>query len=272
MEKVLHNIKAHNKIAYKYAAIHGEIYNDFEQSRLRCALLRALSYVTSTSIGCRVRALDFGCGTGNITEHLAILGCDVTAADVSENFLKIIRSRRFPTEVKTVGLNGQSVASLKDGDFDFIALYSVLHHLPDYLSLIGELTSKLRPGGVIFIDHEHSQRYWSDLDKHKEINRRCLKTSSKFLNLKKYFVPRNYADWIYRKLFDPRYHREGDIHVFPDDHIEWDKLGSLLMNLGVKPLVEESYLLFRRGYDADVYAVYAERYKDMTMLIARKSV
>lgn len=85
--QIKRNIRAHDKIAKKYEQNHGEIYNDVEQIRLRCMLTKALSEIKTDT---RVKvALDFGCGAGNLTRHLSILGLDVLACDVSQGFLDL---------------------------------------------------------------------------------------------------------------------------------------------------------------------------------------
>ena len=52
---------------------------------------------------------------------------------------------------------------------------------------------------------------------------RLVKRKRKAFN-KNHLILNNYFDWVIRKFINPRYRREGDIHVFPDDHIEWDKI------------------------------------------------
>ena len=76
------NIKTHNKIAKKYEKIHGEIYNEVEQKRLRNQLSFAISNVQTD--GDEKLVLDFGCGSGNLTHHLSSLGYNVLASDISQ--------------------------------------------------------------------------------------------------------------------------------------------------------------------------------------------
>ncbi len=46
------------------------------------------------------------------------------------------------------------------GEFDLVTSYSVLHHLPDYVSALRTLCGYLKKGGVVYIDHEASPYYW----------------------------------------------------------------------------------------------------------------
>lgn len=220
------NIRIHNRVAKKYARIHGEIYNDIEQNRLKNALETALTYVeTDSSIN---KALDFGCGAGNLTTHLSAIGCEVISCDVSQGFLDLINSGSYNTKVKTVLLNGKDLSGVPDNSVDLVATYSVLHHVPDYLTIVKELVRVLKVGGVLYIDHERSDGFWLNNGSFKKFDKK-MRSRSK-LDFRKYFVVTNYIDWFIRKFLDSRYRREGDIHVFPDDHIEWCRITDVLVD------------------------------------------
>jgi ubiquinone/menaquinone biosynthesis C-methylase UbiE len=259
------NIRAHNKVARKYERIHGEIYNDVEQTRLREGLSMALSYVdTERTIK---KVLDFGCGAGNLTNHLTSLGCEVIASDVSQGFLDLVASRTYAAPVRTVHLNGIDLSNIQNDSVDMVATYSVLHHVPDYLGILKEFLRVLKRGGVIYIDHELSENAWKNDSRLKAFE---SEMKSKILELQKYFVFTNYVDWVIRKFINPRYRREGDIHVFEDDHIEWGRIASTLVGAGGEVLFEKDYLLFKRNYDVTVYNSYMNQIGDMHFIIVRK--
>lgn len=261
------NIRAHDKIAKKYEKIHGEIYNDVEQARLKDMLARALAEVRTQSD--EKVALDFGCGAGNLTKHLSSLGIDVIACDVSQGFLDLVASRSYETKVETKKINGADLSNIADGTVDIIATYSVLHHVPDYLSLMNEFVRVLKQGGVIFIDHELSAEVWEKPSAERLAFLREMNPSPK-RSWRKYFLLENYVNWVILKFVNPRYRPEGDIHVFPDDHIEWEMISDRLIKADAEILVNHSYLLFKRGYDANIYKKYADLLTDMQVLIARK--
>ncbi len=48
----------------------------------------------------------------------------------------------------------------ENAQFDLITCYSVLHHLPDYISALQRLCGFLKKGGIIYLDHEASPNYW----------------------------------------------------------------------------------------------------------------
>lgn len=127
----------------------------------------------------------------------------------------------------------------------------------------------LKNGGVIYIDHELSDDFWAKSISHTAFYSAIMEKSTN-RRLGKYFVITNYIDWFVWKFINPRYRREGDIHVFIDDHIEWDKIRNTLTEAGAETVFEMSYLLFRRNYDLFVYNSYKEKINDMHMLVARK--
>lgn len=262
-----HNIAVHNKIAKKYEALHGEIYNETEQARLRQCLEKALSHVETKSSP--LIALDFGCGAGNLTHHLTELGCEVIAADVSTGFLHLVASRSYKKKVTTIQLNGIDLEGITDASVDVVAMYSVLHHVPEYLSLMKEFARVLKPGGVLYIDHEASSCMWKGNE--YELFQSEMKSKSG-VDFKKYFVLTNYIDRGIRMFSNPKYQREGDIHVFKDDHIEWGAIREGLAKCMITPVEEKDYLLYRRNYNKEVYNLWENKLGDMHLLIGKKAL
>lgn len=261
------NIQAHNKIAAKYALIHGEIYNKREQMRLRASLEEAISLIQCDNTKAPALVLDLGCGAGNLTNHLINLGTNVIAADVSSNFLAQIRYRYSESLVTTLQLNGSNLSEIKDASIDMVATYSVLHHIPDYLAIIDESMRVLKPGGVLYIDHEVPDDYWCRTTILNDFYKEARQFWPDFLN--KYLRPENYIDFIIRKFHNPRYRREGDIHVFPDDHIEWDRIAERVSEHG-EILIQRDYLLYRSGYKHQVYEANKNILSDMRLGMYRK--
>ena len=256
------NIRAHDRIAKKYDAMHGEIFNVPEQTRLNQSLITAVKKVTSSSKP--LKALDFGCGSGNLSKQLLDLNLDVTAADISNEFLSLVKSR-YPTErLSTFKLNGINLSGMDNSHYDFIAMYSVLHHIPDYLSALKDLTHVCKPGGIIYIDHENSPAYWSNQPVYREFKEKALK-----FDWKKYLSFSNYIHKI-RSLYIPRYTNEGDIHVWPDDHIEWDKIVELLTGNGFEVVISDDFLLYKKLYRAEIYDEYKDLCTDMRIMAFRK--
>jgi ubiquinone/menaquinone biosynthesis C-methylase UbiE len=261
-EGISRNIAIHDRIARKYEARHDEIFNDREQSRLAALLEEAKAAIKSRRK--TYRALDFGCGSGNLSSHLLRLGFAVTAADVSTSFLDLVRGRYAGQPIAVHRLNGRDLHEIDDASFELVATYSVLHHIPDYLAAVAEMGRVCAPGGVVVIDHEHNAEYWQGRPEYRALQKQALRPDwAKFLR------PSNYFHKL-RRLFDPRHTNEGDIHVWPGDHIEWDKVAGTLGRFGFEPVIERDYLLYRSRYRREVYDRFAGRCTDSKAMVFRK--
>jgi len=263
------NKNAHDKVARKYEKIHTEIYNGKEQSRLHTSLAEAVKAIQSSQSPV---VLDIGCGAGNLTKHLLDLGATVTAADISDGFLELVKEK-FPS-VETHQLNGEDLKEIPDASFDMAATYSVLHHIPDYLKMVEEMCRVVKPGGVLYIDHEQSEIFW---DKNQTLidfysKQRYSNIPVKVLRKIKNYTNPNWYIGKYRRLKNPRYEEEGDLHVWPDDHIEWGSIEKLTNSLGLEIFSKTDFLLFNSKYDLSIYDEYKEIASDMRVVIFRKKI
>ena len=260
--RIARNIAVHDRIARRYEQRHDEIFNPREQARLGSVLGDAKGAIESGRAP--LRALDLGCGSGNLTAHLLRLGFEVTAADVSQAFLDLVASRHARAPLATHRLNGRDLGEIADGSFDLVATYSVLHHIPDYLGALAEAARVCALGGVLVIDHEQNEDFWRGSPAFAELQRAALRPDwGKFLR------PSNYYHKV-RRLFDPRHANEGDIHVWPDDHIEWPAIRALLEERGFEVVRDEDYLLYRGRYRKEVFDRFVGRCTDTKVMIFRK--
>jgi len=252
------NRKIHDKIHHLYDKNHDEIFNSREQQRIEEEIAFCRKQFRNEPL-----ALDFGCGTGNITRHLCLNGYKVVSADVSEKFLEIIKSRY---QVQTLLISGDIPLNFNDNQFDLVTAYSVLHHLPDYLTVIDEFARITKPGGLIYLDHEQSPQYWENRDHYLK----KLKSISK-LDLNKFLQPKNYYHKL-MSIFIEKYSNEGDIHVWPDRHIEWNKIDERLAQKNFKKFKEYDYLLFKNIYHPHLYESIKHKVKDVRCCIYMKSL
>jgi len=260
--EITRNIDVHNLIYKKYESRHPEIYNSIEQKRLAGALLNASNLVETNAD--KYIALDVGCGAGNLTNHLLNIGMHVVSADVSTNFLQLIKERFKGKQIETLKLNGTDFSNIPSGSFDMVCIYSVLHHIPDYLFIIKEMARVCKKGGIIYIDHEHTDEYWQGNSIYIDFIHKA-----NTIDWKKYLVMSNYITKI-KRIFNKRFSSEGDIHVFSDDHIEWVKIDSVLTQVGMKCIENSDYLLFKGNYKKDVYLSFYSKCSDMRYRIYKK--
>jgi ubiquinone/menaquinone biosynthesis C-methylase UbiE len=244
---VAENARRHDASAKSYERLHPEIFNVTEQRRLARELDRALTHLRTP----HRRALDYGCGTGNLTEKLLGRGLEVWAADVSREMLRIVRARR-PIEMeggvlKTIELPVEFPLPFPDRHFAFVSAYSVLHHIPDYLLAVRELVRVLDNGGVLYIDHECSADHWRS-----PVGVRVHRA----LTMPRYSL-RRAGGWLLNLFgkkelpLPPAGQRavvgEGDIHVYADDHIEWAAIRAAAAAEGLKEIPTNDYLLCREA-------------------------
>ncbi len=265
-DQIKHNITTHDKIYNKYDKIHTEIFNNLEQARLHEKLALAIKQIKTNSPA--PTALDYGAGSGNLTGHLTSLGIKTTAADLSQNFLNLVKQRYSHTNLlSTLLVNGTDLSNIPDNSFDLAATYSVLHHVPDYLGIIKEMVRVLKPGGIIYIDHERCSDFWNPSPTYSEFQK--LTKLSFFHNWPKFFKLSKYISGL-KKLFNPRFQAEGDIHIWADDHVEWEKVKELLMSNGCEIILDENYLVYDQNYPVEIYNRFKDKIADTKLLVARK--
>jgi ubiquinone/menaquinone biosynthesis C-methylase UbiE len=153
----------------------------------------------------------------------------------------------------------------------------VLHHVPDYLRIIDEFVRVLKPGGIIYIDHEVCPSYWEDKTEYLEY---CLElsevkktqTDNKFKMLKELLSRKGCWRYIWATLSlnGKQIVDDGDIHVQKDDHIEWMAIREHLEPF-CEIMEEEDYLVCRETHDPPlVWSRWRALCVDMRLFVARK--
>jgi len=160
MKKQIHqaNVEVHRSEAKYYEALHPEVYSKNEQERIMATLEDIDRQIQNN----QKNALDIGAGTGNLTGKLLAMGYKVTATDISPEMCEILRKKYrvyLPSQLNVINSPIEEL-TFSQGKFDLITSYSVLHHLPNYISTLKALAAFLKVGGIIYIDHEASPTYW----------------------------------------------------------------------------------------------------------------
>lgn len=118
-----------------------------QRERVDALLSRAIAACGSP----KPRTLDACGGTGNVSELLAPRGIATTVADVSPEMLALWREKAATLGVPADTAEGEIEDFLINDErqWDLIVFCSALHHLDDYVSVVGRAADSLAPGGVV---------------------------------------------------------------------------------------------------------------------------
>ena len=147
--------------------------------------------------GYRNKAMDFGCGTGLVSEHLADQFKAITLIDTSKGMLEVLRDKIKKNNWKhftpvEIDLLHQK---FDDKNYDVIYTGMTLHHIyniPDILQIFYRL---LRPGGYLcildLVKEDGSFHSNPDFDGHKGFDAGELKSLLEQQNFKQvsYCIP-----------------------------------------------------------------------------------
>lgn len=99
----------------------------------------------------RERLLDVGCGTGNILRLAERHYRRCVGVDLSARLLAELRRRR-----PALALASAEAAFLpfREGTFDVVTMYALVHHLHDPAPAFRAAWRVLRPGGLLYLDHD----------------------------------------------------------------------------------------------------------------------
>ena len=275
VELVERSVRRYRRRHRDYERLHPEIFNAREQARLRNELECVVADLDTAS----PRALDLGCGSGNVTAHLIALGATVTAADVSPEFLADVKAR-FGAQVATLRLNGIDLSPIPNGSLDLVCAYSVLHHIPDYLHTIDEVCRVLVPGGIAYLDHEADPRFYdangcfrallAAVERHRRERPGAWNPARR--QWQRHLQPSQWALRA-RRLVNPAHpwDVEGDIHVWETDRIEWDAIEARLAAAGCTVVRRVDYLNYSTEYPDEVWARFDGQCTNMRLLVARRA-
>lgn len=98
-----------------------------------------------------LNVLDFGCGTGQLTEKIACIASSVVAVDSSPKMIEVLKNKNIHNvnplscEISRTSINENPI--FKPG-FDLIVASSVCAFVPDYEKTLSDLKLLLKEGGI----------------------------------------------------------------------------------------------------------------------------
>ena len=139
-----------------------EYYNNYdEEGRLlsrhgQVEYLTTMRYIKECLDGIfKPRILEVGAGTGRYSVTLAKQGINVTAVELVEHNLEVLRSKLDGTEpIKTILGNALDLSMFSDNSFDQTMLLGPMYHLytkEEKLKALSEAVRVTKPGGCILV-------------------------------------------------------------------------------------------------------------------------
>ncbi len=134
--------------------------------------------------------LNFGCGTGfeaeNVLNRLPLERISrLTCFDPSTEMLERCRVRIAPRFPEAEFIADWKQMEAVDKPWNLLATNSILHHLPDPLDTLKQLTPRLAPGALWLAGHEPSRRFYQNSD--------CASTYARFLR-----------EWRWSRFLQPK--------------------------------------------------------------------
>ena len=142
------NVAFYKEIAKKYDQYESCASEEFYQRMLESDLHKMKALLPPG----RIRCLDRGGGSGNLTIKMLNRGWIVTVVDVSPDMLEVSRAK-----VSAAGYTAEFVndsiehfLSSSQDTFDVVAFSSVLHHLYSPQDVVKEVAPRIKPGGFFY--------------------------------------------------------------------------------------------------------------------------
>jgi 2-polyprenyl-3-methyl-5-hydroxy-6-metoxy-1,4-benzoquinol methylase len=98
----------------------------------------------------RGRALDLGCGTGELTRSLALRSRSVIGVDASGGMIAEARRRNWGLNIEYAEADAEAFLRGRRAEFDFIASVAAFHHM-DEGRMLRLCREALAPGGVLVV-------------------------------------------------------------------------------------------------------------------------
>jgi len=103
------------------------------------------------------KVLDIGCGTGRVEDLMKTANIDakITAADISDEMLKIAKHRHPDIEFVQADINAMP---FKDEEFDVVIAAFVIVHIKNLTKAFKEIDRVLKPNGIVVLTNINQRK------------------------------------------------------------------------------------------------------------------
>lgn len=151
-----------------------------EPAKVERAATVATAVAAAVPVGPATRLLEYGAGTGLVTEALRDHVGPVTLADASEGMRSVMASKvaagALPADARIWALD-LAADPVPDEQFDLIVTVMVLHHIADLDRVLAAFGRLLAPGGhlcIVDLDHEDGSFHGDGFAGHHGFHRPTL--------------------------------------------------------------------------------------------------
>lgn len=141
------NIRFHERQGTRYEQTHADIFNDGCQERIAVD-------IADLARNHNGRFLDIGCGTGNLLRATRSVFASSYGCDLVPTMLH--QARRYTDRLLQADFDH---LPYRDGVFDVVGCYSVLHHVYDPTTMFREAHRVIAPGGIFYADHDPNHHF-----------------------------------------------------------------------------------------------------------------
>ena len=125
------------------------IEREWQAATIHADVLAALDM--GAVAGARRRALDVGCGTGELLRALIGAGWQAIGTEPAPGIAAVGRAAGLQIEAATAAVYIARWRATAEPPFDGIVLLNVLEHVPDPATLLSDVASALGPGGILVV-------------------------------------------------------------------------------------------------------------------------
>lgn len=170
----------------------GEEWAAFDQTRLSAGERQNIfddyfSLFPAAALNTRARGADFGCGSGRWASLVAPRVGSLLALDASDAALAVARANLAAHKNVEVVLGDVSRVPVPSGSLDFAYSLGVLHHVPDTLGALREISRTLKGGApfllYLYYSFENRSFAFRSLWRASDIARRLISRCPKRLRL-----------------------------------------------------------------------------------------